>query len=85
MDRFRVHRRADPADADGSVDLSFIEKSRAKIAGVLTHIGSLLKSTVPVKTGEKVAETIKRYKQARGRIRCVSNRSSSGKVARSLT
>jgi len=53
-----------PPQPDGSVDLSFIEKVAREIASVLKQ-GSYRvivdKSTVPVKTGEKVAETIKRY------------------------
>jgi UDPglucose 6-dehydrogenase len=51
-----------PQNADGSVDLSFIEKVAREIAGVLTEYRVIVdKSTVPVKTGEKVAESIKRY------------------------
>src|SRR6476469_10305680 len=47
-----------PQDADGSVDLSFIERVAREIAGVLTDYRVIVdKSTVPVKTGEKVAET----------------------------
>src|SRR6476469_2344899 len=47
-----------PQDADGSDDLSFIEKVAREIAGVLTQYRVIVdKSTVPVKTGEKVAET----------------------------
>src|SRR5690242_20959985 len=41
-----------PQDADGSVDLSFIEKVAREIAGVLTEYRVIVdKSTVPVKTG----------------------------------
>jgi UDPglucose 6-dehydrogenase len=48
-----------PQQADGSVDLSFIEKVAREIAGVLTSYRVIVdKSTVPVKTGEKVAESI---------------------------
>ncbi len=51
-----------PPNPDGSVDLRFIEKVAREIA---PHIDSYKvivdKSTVPVKTGEKVAETIQRY------------------------
>lgn len=53
-----------PPQPDGSVDLSFIEKVAREIAGVLKKDAYRIvvdKSTVPVKTGEKVAETIKRY------------------------
>src|SRR5207248_7300187 len=53
-----------PPQPDGSVDLSFIEKVAREIAGVLKKDEYRVivdKSTVPVKTGEKVTETIKRY------------------------
>ena len=51
-----------PQDANGCVDLSFIEKVAREIAGVLTDYRVIVdKSTVPVKTGEKVAESIRRY------------------------
>jgi len=57
-----------PPQPDGSVDLSFIERVAREIAGVLKpgeYRVVVDKSTVPVKTGEKVADTIKRYnKQA---------------------
>src|SRR5215212_9129656 len=49
-----------PQQADGHVDLSFIEKVAREIANVLTDYRVIVdKSTVPVKTGEKVAEAIK--------------------------
>ena len=48
--------------ADGGVDLSFIEKVAREIAdGMTAHKIVVDKSTVPVKTGQKVSETIKRY------------------------
>jgi len=53
-----------PPQADGSVDLSFIERVAREIAGVLKpgeYRVIVDKSTVPVKTGEKVTDTIKRY------------------------
>jgi UDPglucose 6-dehydrogenase len=51
-----------PALPDGSVDLSFIEAVSREIAVAMTRYRIVVdKSTVPVKTGEKVAETIKRY------------------------
>jgi len=51
-----------PPQADGSVDLRFIEKVAREIAVVLTSYKVIVdKSTVPVKTGEKVADTIRRY------------------------
>ena len=63
-----------PQDADGSVDLSFIEKVAREIAGVLTDYRVIVdKSTVPVKTGEKVAESIKRYNKHGSEFDVVSN------------
>ncbi len=51
-----------PPQPDGSVDLRFIEKVAREIAAVLKDYKVIVdKSTVPVKTGEKVAETISRY------------------------
>jgi UDPglucose 6-dehydrogenase len=50
-----------PPQADGSVDLSFIERVAREIAGAMNGYKIIVdKSTVPVKTGDKVAETIKR-------------------------
>jgi UDPglucose 6-dehydrogenase len=63
-----------PQDADGGVDLSFIEKVAREIAGVLTEYRVIVdKSTVPVKTGEKVAESIKRYNKRGAEFDVVSN------------
>lgn len=51
-----------PPQPDGSVDSTFIERVSRDIAAALTGYRIIVdKSTVPVKTGEKVAETIKRY------------------------
>ena len=53
-----------PPQADGSVDLTYIERVAREIAGVLKpneYRVIVDKSTVPVKTGEKVADTIRRY------------------------
>lgn len=53
-----------PPQADGSVDLTYIERVAREIAGVLkpgAYRVVVDKSTVPVKTGEKVADTILRY------------------------
>ena len=59
---------------DGSVDLSFIEKVARDIAGAMTAYKVVVdKSTVPVKTGDKVAETIKRYCKAKVEFDVVSN------------
>ncbi len=63
-----------PQHADGHVDLSFIEKVAREIAGVLTDYRVIVdKSTVPVKTGEKVAESIKRYNRHGAKFDVVSN------------
>ena len=51
-----------PPNPDGSVDLKFIEKVAREIAPCIkTYQVIVDKSTVPVKTGEKVTETIQRY------------------------
>jgi UDPglucose 6-dehydrogenase len=63
-----------PAMPDGSVDLSFIEAVAREIAGAMTSYKIIVdKSTVPVKTGDKVAETIKRYCKAKVEFDVVSN------------
>src|SRR5881396_1539650 len=63
-----------PPLPDGSVDLSFIESVAREIAGAMTSYKIVVdKSTVPVKTGDKVAETIKRYNKARVDCDVVSN------------
>jgi UDPglucose 6-dehydrogenase len=56
-----------PPQADGSVDLTYIERVAREIAGVLKpgqYRVVVDKSTVPVKTGEKVDATIRRYNTA---------------------
>jgi UDPglucose 6-dehydrogenase len=63
-----------PPLPDGAVDLSFIEKVAREIAGAMTGYKIVVdKSTVPVKTGDKVAETIKRYCRAQVEFDVVSN------------
>lgn len=63
-----------PPQPDGSVDLSYIERVAREIAGVLKGYRVIVdKSTVPVKTGEKVAETIKRYNKTGAEFDVVSN------------
>lgn len=63
-----------PPQPDGSVDLSFIEKVARDIAAAMTEYKIVVdKSTVPVKTGEKVSETIKRYCKAQVDFDVVSN------------
>jgi UDPglucose 6-dehydrogenase len=56
-----------PPQNDGSVDLTYIERVAREIAGVLKpgqYRVVVDKSTVPVKTGEKVADTIRRYNKS---------------------
>jgi UDPglucose 6-dehydrogenase len=63
-----------PPQSDGSVDLSFIEHVARDIAAAMTDYKIIAdKSTVPVKTGEKVTETIKRYCPAKVEFDVVSN------------
>jgi UDPglucose 6-dehydrogenase len=63
-----------PPQPDGSVDLSFIERVARDIAAAMTTYKIVVdKSTVPVKTGEKVVETIKRYCPAKVEFDVVSN------------
>lgn len=51
-----------PPQPDGSVDLSFVEGVAREIAAHIKEYRIVVdKSTVPVKTGEKVAQTISRY------------------------
>ncbi|MEX1118564.1 MAG: UDP-glucose/GDP-mannose dehydrogenase family protein [Terrimicrobiaceae bacterium] len=65
-----------PPQPDGSVDLSYIEKVAREIAAVLKagqYRVIVDKSTVPVKTGEKVSETIRRYNKTGAEFDVVSN------------
>ena len=63
-----------PPQPDGSVDLSFIEKVAREIAAAINGYKIIVdKSTVPVRTGDKVAETIKRYCKAEAECDVVSN------------
>ena len=63
-----------PPLLDGSVDLSFIEKVARDIAGAMTSYKIVVdKSTVPVRTGDNVAETIKRYNKPHVEFDVVSN------------
>src|ERR1041385_4599953 len=63
-----------PPQPDGSVDLSFMEGVSREIAQAMTSYKIVVdKSTVPVRTGDKVAETIKRYCKAKVEFDVVSN------------
>src|ERR1700719_3359009 len=63
-----------PPHSGGSVDLTYIEKVAREIAEVLKEYRVIVdKSTVPVKTGEKVAETIRRNNKAGAEFDGVSN------------
>src|SRR5438105_2862892 len=63
-----------PPLPDGAVDLSFIEKVAREIAQSMTSYKVVVdKSTVPVKTGDKVSETIKRYCKSKVEFDVVSN------------
>lgn len=63
-----------PPQADGSVDLSFIEKVAREIAQHLQSYRVVVdKSTVPVRTGERVAQTIRRYARPGVEFDVVSN------------
>ena len=63
-----------PPQIDGSVDLTYIERVAREIASVLKEYRVIVdKSTVPVKTGEKVADTIRRYNKVNVDFDVVSN------------
>lgn len=63
-----------PPQNDGSVDLSFVEKVAREIAVCLDSYRVVVdKSTVPVKTGERVSQTIRRYAKPGIEFDVVSN------------
>src|SRR5271157_2818113 len=65
-----------PPEKDGSVNLDFIEQVAREIAEVIPgdrYRVIVDKSTVPVKTGEKVADTIHRYNKVNASFDVVSN------------
>src|SRR6201982_3488115 len=63
-----------PPQTDGSVDLTYIERVAREIASVLKEYRVIVdKSTVPVKTGEKVADTIRAYNKVNVEFDVVSN------------
>ncbi|MDD5645106.1 MAG: UDP-glucose/GDP-mannose dehydrogenase family protein [bacterium] len=63
-----------PPRSDGSADLSYVAGVAHEIAVLMKDYKIIVdKSTVPVKTGEKVAETIKRYSRKNMDFDVVSN------------
>ncbi len=63
-----------PPKPDGSADLSMVAGVAREVAENLNDYKVIVdKSTVPVKTGEKVAETIKRYSKGEMEFDVVSN------------
>ncbi len=63
-----------PPQPDGSVNMSYIESVAREIADCLQSYRIIVdKSTVPVKTAEKVAATIRRYRKSQVDFDVVSN------------
>jgi UDPglucose 6-dehydrogenase len=63
-----------PPQEDGSVDLTFMERVAREIAQYLDSYRVIVdKSTVPVKTGERVANTIRKYAKPGVEFDVVSN------------
>ncbi|MCX6900022.1 MAG: UDP-glucose/GDP-mannose dehydrogenase family protein [Verrucomicrobia bacterium] len=63
-----------PPRPDGSVDMRFVERVARDVASAMTEYRIIVdKSTVPVKTGLKVAESIKRYNKAGVDFDVISN------------
>ena len=63
-----------PPHTNGSVDLTYIERVAREIAYSLKEYRVIVdKSTVPVRTGEKVADTIRRYNRTGAQFDVVSN------------
>jgi UDPglucose 6-dehydrogenase len=63
-----------PPQPDGSVDLSFVEKVAREVSQFLDSYRVVVdKSTVPVKTGERVSQTIRRYARPGVEFDVVSN------------
>src|ERR1700747_3110909 len=63
-----------PPQTDGGVDLTYIERVAREIAYALKEYRVIVdKSTVPVKTGEKVTDTIRRYNRTGAEFDVVSN------------
>ncbi len=63
-----------PPKSDGTADLSFVANVAREVALSMDGYRLIVdKSTVPVKTGEKVAETIKRYNRKKVAFDVASN------------
>ncbi len=63
-----------PPKPNGEADLRYVELAAREIASTMHNYKVIVdKSTVPVRTGEKVAETIKRYNKKRLDFDVVSN------------
>jgi len=63
-----------PPRPDGSVDMRFVERVARDVASAMTEYRIIVdKSTVPVKTGLKVAESIKRHNKAGVDFDVISN------------
>lgn len=64
-----------PPKPDGQADLKYVEAVAQEIAGVINSDYKVIvdKSTVPVKTAEKVKQTIMRYSQNKTKFDVVSN------------
>src|SRR5260370_25027444 len=63
-----------PPQSNGDVDLSFIEKVSREIADILTDYRVIVdKSTVPVKTGDRVPDTLNPYNRHAPKFHVVTN------------
>ena len=63
-----------PPKQNGEADLRYVEAAAREIASTMKSYKAIVdKSTVPVRTGEKVAETIKRYNKKNLDFDVVSN------------
>lgn len=63
-----------PPQPDGKADLSYVATAAREIAEAATTYKTVVdKSTVPVQTGERVAETVKRYNKRQIDFDIVSN------------
>lgn len=63
-----------PANADGGADLSAVEYAAQEIAGSMNGYKVIVaKSTVPVKTGERIRQTVERLTRGKYEFDVVSN------------